>query len=113
MFGDGSWLEDRTAAQERAFATWLDSLDSSHSPTKPRLVILELGAGTAVPTVRRCGETLAARFGATLLRINPDLPTHPGDGSASVASVGGPSVIALPQSALAALQALAATRPAR
>jgi hypothetical protein len=34
-------------------------------------VVVECGAGTAVPSVRLTGEHLAQRFGATLIRINP------------------------------------------
>jgi len=38
-----------------------------------RLVVLELGAGTAIATIRRVGERLAAeRDRVTLVRINPD-----------------------------------------
>jgi hypothetical protein len=34
-------------------------------------VVLEVGAGTTVPTVRWFGESLVSRVGATLVRINP------------------------------------------
>jgi NAD-dependent SIR2 family protein deacetylase len=65
MFGDWGWLPARTAAQQQAFEAWLRDLSSSH------LAIVEIGAGTAVPTVRMTSESLVARHGATLVRINP------------------------------------------
>jgi hypothetical protein len=35
-------------------------------------VVFEIGAGTAVPTVRQLGESLTrTRGGATLVRVNP------------------------------------------
>jgi len=37
-------------------------------------VIVELGAGSAVPTVRMTSEQIASRSGATLVRINPREP---------------------------------------
>ncbi len=71
MFGDWSWIPSRTAAQERRFEAWLEEHGS------PDLVVVEIGAGTAVPTVRLTSERVAARFGATLVRINPREPEVP------------------------------------
>ena len=68
MFGDWHWIPARTAAQERRFSTGLASAAG------PRLVIVELGAGSAVPTVRMTSEQIASRSGATLVRINPREP---------------------------------------
>lgn len=73
MFGDWGWLSERTEAQERRFADWVGALGGS------RLVIIEVGAGTAVPTVRMTSENLAHRSGATLIRINVREPQVPGD----------------------------------
>jgi hypothetical protein len=65
MFGDFSWLPDRTRRQERAFDEFLtDHRDA-------RLVVLELGAGTAIPTIRFMGERMAATGRGGLIRINP------------------------------------------
>jgi NAD-dependent SIR2 family protein deacetylase len=75
MFGDWQWHEGHTAAQEARLEAWLRVVDS------PGLTVVELGAGTAVPTVRRLGERLAAR-GATLVRINVREPEGPGIGLA-------------------------------
>lgn len=64
MFGDWLWVARRTAAQEARMRRWLDGLTG-------RLVVVEIGAGTAVPTVRLTSEHLARRDGARLVRINP------------------------------------------
>lgn len=64
MFQDGQWIWDRTYAQEQEFRDWLSMLGGKN------LVVIECGAGSAVPTVRRQSEELQS-FGATLIRINP------------------------------------------
>jgi len=64
-FGDWQWIPHRTASQERRFEEWLARV------TGPGLVVVELGAGTAVPTVRSTSERIAAVSGGTLIRINP------------------------------------------
>ena len=68
MFGDWHWIPGRTSAQERRFSDWLAKAAG------PKLVIIELGAGSAVPTVRMTSDQIAARSGATLIRINPREP---------------------------------------
>jgi len=68
MFGDWHWIPGRTAAQEQRFSDWLGRAAG------PKLVIVELGAGSAVPTVRMNSEQIASRSGATLVRINPREP---------------------------------------
>lgn len=65
MFGDFGWVPHD--AEERALSTWRRELRRS------RLVVVELGAGTAVPTVRRYAELASAGDGA-LIRINPREP---------------------------------------
>jgi NAD-dependent SIR2 family protein deacetylase len=64
MFGDGTWLPDRTGAQEHRLEEWL-----AEAPDP--IVVVECGAGTAVPTVRWFSERLARGRRATLVRINP------------------------------------------
>jgi NAD-dependent SIR2 family protein deacetylase len=71
MFGDWGWIGDRTERQERRFAAWLESLRGK------RLVVVECGAGTAVPTVRWQCERVASALGGTLIRINPREPKGP------------------------------------
>jgi NAD-dependent SIR2 family protein deacetylase len=64
MFSDNRWVEARSLEQEQALIRWLGSLELKG------LTIIEMGAGTAVPTVRYFSEYLQAR-GAALIRINP------------------------------------------
>lgn len=59
MFGDWGWLDDRTRSQEEGFAAWFHDAG--------RVAVIEIGAGTAIPTVRRLGE----RTATTLIRVNP------------------------------------------
>lgn len=87
MFGDWLWLPHRTAAQEERMRRWLEGLEG-------RFVVVEIGAGTAVPTVRLTSEHLARNPGGRLIRINPREPRTPGDG------------IGIPMEGLAALEAL-------
>ena len=65
MFGDFEWVADRSAEQLRAHAAWLRGLRADGIP----LAVVEIGAGTAVPTVRREAELASAASGA-LVRIN-------------------------------------------
>jgi NAD-dependent SIR2 family protein deacetylase len=67
MFGDFSWLDSRNTAQHRHFLEWLRTLEDLSA----RLAVIELGAGSAIPTVRFTSERLAQRFGGGLIRINP------------------------------------------
>jgi hypothetical protein len=70
MFGDWSWLRHRTDAQQERFCGWLDQL----AKPSAKLVFIERGAGSAVPTVRHMSERVVERFGGTLLRVNPREP---------------------------------------
>ena len=67
MFGDGTWLGHRTDAQHRRFGKWLDELKKRSA----RLAVIELGAGSAIPTVRHLSERVLQRTSGTLIRINP------------------------------------------
>lgn len=87
MFGDGAWLPSRTAAQEDRLAAWL--------ARARRPVVVELGAGTHVPSVRYFSQQVLHQHGGRLVRINPREPDVPGS-----ADVG------LAMGALAGLQAL-------
>ncbi|MCL2657081.1 MAG: NAD-dependent deacetylase [Betaproteobacteria bacterium] len=60
MFDDWYWLAQRSGAQQRRLALWREQVE--------HLVVLELGAGTRIPTVRH----LAHAAGGDLMRINPD-----------------------------------------
>ena len=66
MFGDCSWLPDRTRIQESRLDRFLVNLGDT--PT----AIIEIGAGTAIPTIRATSENLGwSHENATVIRINP------------------------------------------
>jgi len=65
MFGDYSWISDRTADQEDRFEAFLDA--NAEEPS----VVVELGAGTAIPTIRYMSERLGRAAETTVVRINP------------------------------------------
>lgn len=58
MFGDWSWIPSRYDIQEQLLDDWL--------ARSSKLVVVEIGAGTAIPSVRHFGE----RQRAPLIRIN-------------------------------------------
>ncbi|MCS6978432.1 MAG: hypothetical protein NZM31_15690, partial [Gemmatales bacterium] len=58
MFGDWEWDERRTAEQEGRLERWLDEIRGR------RLAVVEIGAGQAVPTVRRFSESVTQMLGA-------------------------------------------------
>ncbi len=62
MFGDMDWLPQRADAQAQRLRRWLAGVE--------RPLVIELGAGTAIPTVRHFGEGLDT----PIIRINPTEP---------------------------------------
>lgn len=72
MFGDAGWNRDRTCEQTERMEEWLDNL-----PPSSKVATVELGAGTAIPTVRYTCEAIARRFRGMLVRVNPDSPEAP------------------------------------
>jgi NAD-dependent SIR2 family protein deacetylase len=73
MFGDWSWVPDRTEEQHRCLERWLAEVRAQGA----KLVVVELGAGTAIPTVRGTSERIAARAKGILVRINVREPEVP------------------------------------
>ncbi|QBE65060.1 SIR2 family NAD-dependent protein deacylase [Pseudoduganella lutea] len=70
MFGDWGWIEHRSARQAARLERWLDKVE--------RPLVIELGAGTAVPSVRHFSQQVIQR-GGRLVRINPreqEVPTR-------------------------------------
>lgn len=59
MFDDFNWISDRTDRQYMRYRAWLDKVKAP--------VVIELGAGTDIPIVRRTGGSVTPR----LIRINP------------------------------------------
>jgi hypothetical protein len=69
MFGDWSWLPDRTRQQEQRSQQFLDDQGDR------RIAVIELGAGTAIPTIRATSERLGLHSEkATVIRINTREP---------------------------------------
>jgi NAD-dependent SIR2 family protein deacetylase len=67
MFDDASWNPGRAEAQEARLESWLRGLEQAHAS----VAVMEIGAGTAIATVRYRSERIARRLDATLIRINP------------------------------------------
>lgn len=63
MFGDVGWIEARAQRQIARLETWLSPV---HRP-----LVIELGAGTAIPSVRHFSHRVVHDFGGRLIRINP------------------------------------------
>jgi NAD-dependent SIR2 family protein deacetylase len=67
MFGDWDWLPHRTDEQSQRMRTWLKRVYDE----KMNLVVVEMGAGESVPTVRMKSEHVVQLHCGTLIRINP------------------------------------------
>ncbi|KAG6591147.1 Sirtuin family, catalytic core small domain [Phytophthora cinnamomi] len=81
MFHDRQWIAN--TAEENGYIAWESVMEVmlQEDPTL-NLVVLEIGCGTRVPSVRRETEMVVAdviegcgRPQATLIRVNPDIPT--------------------------------------
>lgn len=66
MFGDWDWESRRTDLQAQRESRWLQEL----AQERGRVVIVEVGAGTAIPSVRHFSHHLIQDLGARLIRIN-------------------------------------------
>jgi len=64
MFRDWEWNPTRVDAQIAGYEQWLRGLYGAS------IAVVECGAGSAVPTVRRHSEQLVSRYDARLIRIN-------------------------------------------
>lgn len=71
MFNDDGWVPDVTREQCERFSAWLEAVRGR------RVAIVEIGAGSAIATIRHTGERLAERLGAAFVRINPDAGEEP------------------------------------
>lgn len=91
MFGDWGWLPDRQVAQEARQDDWLQSVR--------RPLVVELGAGSAIPSMRQFSLRVLRRHGGHLVRINPR--EH---------AVGRTEDVAIAMAALPALLAIGAER---
>lgn len=87
MFGDADWIPDRTYGQRRR----LEAFSRQH--VGEETVVIEMGAGTSIPTIRYASEQIGHQ-GGTVVRINPREP-----------QIGAPHV-SLPVGALEGLTAI-------
>lgn len=74
MFSDWGWQRSRCRKQEANYDEWLDQVRKANA----RVCIIEIGAGTAIASVRDEAELLARtsdRF--SLIRINLEYPAIP------------------------------------
>ncbi len=76
MFGDWNWLSARSDAQEARLQAWRQRVE--------HLLVIEIGAGTHLPTARLLGE----RAGGRLIRINPREAQVPPGECVAIASGG-------------------------
>jgi len=88
MFDDFDWLDRRVREQRQRLEHWLRSVD--------RLLVIEIGAGTAIASARDFTHRMAFELGAPVIRINPR----------EAAIHGSPRHVSLPMGALQALQAI-------
>ncbi|WP_263561826.1 SIR2 family NAD-dependent protein deacylase [Paucibacter sp. DJ1R-11] len=70
MFGDGGWRDERSAEQGECLDAWLSR--------SRRPLVIEIGAGSDVPSVRHFSHRLIQQHRGRLLRINPREPRVPG-----------------------------------
>ena len=77
MFGDWDWIERRSEQQAARLERWLQQVQ--------RPLVIELGAGTAIPSVRHFSHSVLQR-GGRLVRINPREPQVPGRHDVGIAA---------------------------
>lgn len=69
LFDDAQWVDNRQATQEAAEQSWLASIKNP--------VVIEIGAGVNIPTVRFFSERTTKQHEGYLIRINPAHPNVP------------------------------------
>lgn len=68
MFGDYGFNSTETSKQEKDFNIFMNKYDKGDT----NIVVLEFGAGTAIPSIRSIGEYIHKNVEkATLVRVNP------------------------------------------
>jgi len=73
MFNDWAWLNDRATQQNERLNQWLDKNSNK------KMVIFEMGAGRAIPSVRMFSRRMCHSQQNHLIRINPrDYEVHKG-----------------------------------
>ena len=87
MFGDWDWNRETTERQQERYNHWAQSLQAKGA----RVVVIEIGAGTTLPAIRRETESIMQRLNARLIRINTREP----EGPSGTVSIGLPALEAL------------------
>lgn len=67
MFDDDQWIATEMLKQKMHMYYWWKSITENHG----KIAVIEIGAGTAIKTVRNQSESLLNYDGTTLIRINP------------------------------------------
>ncbi|WP_341909420.1 Sir2 family NAD-dependent protein deacetylase [Polaromonas sp. YR568] len=67
MFNDWHWAEDRSQTQAGIEAKWLATIAESQA----RIVVVETGAGTSIPSVRHFSHRISHELDGCIIRINP------------------------------------------
>ena len=67
MFNDWNWVSRRSDLQASFESKWLESLTENQA----RVVVVEIGAGTAIPSVRHFSHRISHEFDGCIVRINP------------------------------------------
>ena len=65
MFSDHTWNSHRSDSQEKKFFNFLERYRKSF------IAVIEIGAGTTVPTIRMMSERISGQYRAKVIRINP------------------------------------------
>ncbi|MDP1740970.1 Sir2 family NAD-dependent protein deacetylase [Polaromonas sp.] len=73
MFNDWNWITQRTESQARRESKWLETITESQA----RVVVVEIGAGTSIPSVRHFSHRISHEFDGCIIRINPREPQVP------------------------------------
>lgn len=67
MFGDWNWNHTRTENQRLNEEQWLETLES----VRVKVVVIEMGAGSHIPSVRQFSQRVSQKYGGRIVRINP------------------------------------------
>ena len=95
MFDDVGWVGERRELQAARCRDWLEGVR--------RPVVIEIGAGQDIPTVRHFAHRVVLRHGGALVRINPRAP--------HIGKLPGVGIAGGALAALAAIDALLARQP--
>jgi len=89
MFCDSQWIPDSNA--KRRYSNWKNCVGELLAENKDlKVVVLEIGCGIRVPTVRFQSERYVSDLPAgqcTLIRVNPDYPMFKGSKHEHVISI--------------------------